>query len=93
MALAVENANAVIEVTDTGRGIPAAALPHIFERFYRQTDPRDSRVTGFGLGLAISKWIVDAHGGTIEAESQEGRGSRFTVRLPLEKSDPEASVS
>jgi len=86
LALAVEDANAVIEVTDTGRGIPSAALPHIFERFYRQTDPRDSRVTGFGLGLAISKWIVDAHGGLIEAESQESRGSRFTVRLPLSAS-------
>jgi len=86
LALAVEDANAVIEVTDTGRGIPSAALPHIFERFYRQTDPRDSRVTGFGLGLAISKWIVDAHGGSIEADSQEGRGSRFTVRLPLSAS-------
>jgi heavy metal sensor kinase len=83
LALAVEDANAVIEVTDTGRGIPAAALPHIFERFYRQTDPRDSRVTGFGLGLAISKWIVDAHGGSIEVNSREGRGSSFTVRLPL----------
>jgi two-component system OmpR family sensor kinase len=90
LALAVEDANAVIEVTDTGRGIPSAALPHIFERFYRQTDPRDSRVTGFGLGLAISKWIVDAHGGSIEADSQEGRGSTFTVRLPLRKSDAEA---
>jgi heavy metal sensor kinase len=86
LALAVEDASAVIEVTDTGRGIPSAALPHIFERFYRQTDPRDSRVTGFGLGLAISKWIVDAHGGTIEVDSQEGRGSRFTVRLPLSAS-------
>jgi signal transduction histidine kinase len=86
LALAVEDTNAVIEVTDTGRGIPSAALPHIFERFYRQTDPRDSRVTGFGLGLAISKWIVDAHGGMIEVDSQEGRGSKFTVRLPLSAS-------
>jgi two-component system OmpR family sensor kinase len=87
LALAVEDSCAVIEVTDTGRGIPASALPHIFERFYRQTDPRDSRVTGFGLGLAISKWIVDAHGGSIEADSQEGRGSKFTVRLPLARNE------
>jgi two-component system, OmpR family, sensor kinase len=83
LSLSVEDSCAVIEVSDTGRGIPAAALPHIFERFYRQTDPRDSRVTGFGLGLAISKWIVDAHGGSIEVDSREGQGSRFTVRLPL----------
>jgi signal transduction histidine kinase len=81
------NDSAVIEVTDTGRGIPASALPHVFERFYRQTDPRDSRVTGFGLGLAISKWIVDAHGGAIEADSEEGRGSKFTVRLPLAQTE------
>ena len=87
LSLSSTDASAVVEVSDTGRGIPPAALPHIFERFYRHTDPRDSRVTGFGLGLAISKWIVDAHGGTIEAESQEGRGSTFTVRLPLQKSD------
>jgi two-component system OmpR family sensor kinase len=83
LSLSVKDSSAVIEVTDTGRGIPASALPHVFERFYRQTDPRDSRVTGFGLGLAISKWIVDAHGGWIEADSREGHGSRFTVRLPL----------
>ena len=87
LSLLVEDSRAVIEVTDTGRGIPASALPHVFERFYRQTDPRDSRVTGFGLGLAISKWIVDAHGGSIEAHSSEGQGSRFTVRLPLAQNE------
>ena len=83
LLLSVKDGFAVIEVSDTGRGIPASALPHIFERFYRQTDPRDSRVTGFGLGLAISKWIADAHGGSIEVVSEEGKGSRFTVRLPV----------
>lgn len=86
LALAVEDSSALIEVSDTGRGIPPAALPHVFERFYRQSDPKDSRVTGFGLGLAISKWIVDAHGGSIRVESAEGKGSRFTVRLPIVKS-------
>ena len=90
LSLSEKDSCALIEVIDTGRGIPASALPHIFERFYRQTDPRDSRVTGFGLGLAISKWIVDAHGGSIDVESQEGHGSTFTVRLPVEKGDAEA---
>ena len=87
LSLAVENSSAVIEVADTGRGIPASALPHIFDRFYRQTDPRDTRVTGFGLGLAISKWIVDAHGGSIEAQSTAGAGTSFIIRLPLAKTN------
>jgi len=85
LALSVIDSFALIEVSDTGRGIPASALPHVFERFYRQTDPRDSRVSGFGLGLAISKWIVDAHGGSIHVESDEGRGSHFTIKLPFQK--------
>jgi heavy metal sensor kinase len=87
LSLGVENSSAVIEVADTGRGIPSNAVPHIFERFYRQTDPRDSRVTGFGLGLAISKWIVDAHGGSIEAQSTEGVGTSFIIRLPLARTN------
>jgi heavy metal sensor kinase len=84
LRLSMIDSFALIEVSDTGRGIPASALPNIFGRFYRQTDPRDSRVTGFGLGLAISKWIVDAHGGSIEVKSEEGAGSHFTVKLPLQ---------
>lgn len=83
LVLSVQDSLALIEISDNGRGITAESLPHIFERFYRRSDPRDSRVTGFGLGLAISKWIVDAHNGSIEVESEQGRGSRFTVRLPL----------
>jgi heavy metal sensor kinase len=86
LAIGVEDSSALIEISDTGRGIPAEAVPHIFERFYRQSDPRDSRVAGFGLGLAISKWIVDGHGGSIEVESREAHGSRFRVRLPLSQS-------
>jgi heavy metal sensor kinase len=85
LVLSVQDTSALVEISDTGRGIPADALPHIFERFYRRSDQRDSRVTGFGLGLAISKWIVDAHNGSIEVESQQGRGSRFTVRLPMKR--------
>jgi heavy metal sensor kinase len=74
---------ALLRVADTGEGIPAEDLPHIFERFYR-ADKSRSRAQGHnGLGLAICKTIVDAHGGSIEASSQMGAGSTFTVKLPL----------
>jgi len=74
---------AVIEVVDTGIGIPAGALPHVFERFYRVDKARSRDAGGAGLGLAIVKSICTAHGGQVEVESAEGRGSRFTVELPL----------
>jgi two-component system sensor histidine kinase BaeS len=72
--------DAVLEVTDTGEGIPAADLPHVFERFQRRADSG-----GSGLGLAIVRDLAAAHGGTVEAESDgvDGRGSCFRVRLPL----------
>jgi heavy metal sensor kinase len=74
---------AVLEVTDTGTGIPAEDLPYIFERFYR-VDKSRARTQGHaGLGLAICKAIVEAHSGSIAAASQPGAGSTFTVRLPL----------
>ena len=72
-----------LTVADTGQGIPAEDLPHLFERFYR-ADKSRSRIQGHnGLGLAICKAIIDAHGGSIEVASQPGSGSTFTVRLPL----------
>ena len=74
---------AVIEVVDTGIGIPAGALPHIFERFFRVDEARSREAGGAGLGLAIVKSICAAHGGQVEVESAEGQGSRFTVELPL----------
>ncbi|HSE98157.1 MAG TPA: ATP-binding protein [Blastocatellia bacterium] len=80
--LKTEGEAAVLEVADTGRGILDEALPRIFDRFYRQSDPSDLRAGGFGLGLAISKWIVEAHHGVVEVESKPGLGSRFIVRLP-----------
>jgi signal transduction histidine kinase len=54
---------------------------HIFERFYRASDVKNNKTDGSGLGLSIAKWIVDAHGGTIEVLNREGVGTRFTVRL------------
>jgi two-component system OmpR family sensor kinase len=78
-----ENGAALLAVADTGEGIPAEDLPHIFERFYR-VDKSRSRIQGrTGLGLAICKAIVDAHSGTIEVSSQPGTGSTFSIKLPL----------
>ena len=72
----------VISVSDTGPGIAPDDIAHVFDRFYR-ADPSRSRATGgSGLGLTIARRLVEAHGGTIEAESRVGEGSRFTVRLP-----------
>ncbi len=69
-------------VEDTGSGIPADHLPHIFERYYRVDSARARSSGGFGLGLAIVQTIVRAHGGTIRAESRLGAGSAFTVTFP-----------
>lgn len=69
---------------DTGPGIPAEDLPHIFERFYRAEKSRTrGKSTGFGLGLSITKWIVEHHGGHIEVNSKEGQGTTFAIWLPL----------
>ncbi|MDQ3427832.1 MAG: ATP-binding protein, partial [Gemmatimonadota bacterium] len=71
-------------VRDTGIGIAPGDLPHIFDRFWR-ADPARSRTgerPGTGLGLAITKWIAEAHGGSITVQSRPGRGTLFTVRLP-----------
>jgi two-component system, OmpR family, sensor kinase len=69
---------------DTGPGISAEDLPHIFERFYRAEKSRTRReTTGFGLGLSIANWIVERHGGRIEVNSQEGKGTTFAIWLPL----------
>lgn len=75
----------VMRVSDTGMGISAGDLPHVFERFYRgdKSRQRENFASGNGLGLSICQSIVIAHGGTIEAESAEGCGATFVVRLPL----------
>jgi len=74
---------ASLEVEDTGIGIPAAARPHIFERFFRVDKARSRELGGAGLGLSIVKSICVAHGGQVDFQSTEGVGSRFKVELPL----------
>lgn len=85
IALTASEVEATIVVRDTGIGIATGDLGHVFERFWR-ADPSRSRSgdrPGAGLGLAISKWITEAHGGSIAVQSRPGRGSTFTVVLPL----------
>ncbi len=72
-----------MDVSDTGIGIPPQDQPFIFERFFRSDRARRAYTGGSGLGLSIVRWIVDAHKGTIAVESAPGKGSTFTVRLPL----------
>lgn len=78
----VNGPHAIVEVSDTGYGIPEEELPHIFDRFRRVKGHRHIAV-GTGLGLAIVKSLVDAHNGEIEVTSTEGEGSRFVVNLPI----------
>jgi heavy metal sensor kinase len=78
----VEDAQSVLIVADTGHGIAKEDLPHIFERFYRVDKARGRERGHWGLGLAISKAIVDAHGGSLQVNSQPGAGTEFTLKLP-----------
>ncbi len=75
----------VIRVHDNGIGISAEDLPHIFDRFYRADASRSTQNGGFGLGLTITKIVLERHAGTIDVQSQLGEGSEFCVRLPIAK--------
>jgi heavy metal sensor kinase len=87
-----EENQAILTIADTGCGIPPEHLPHIFDRFYRVggQDPAASPEKGLGLGLSFVAWIVKAHQGTIHVESQQGKGTVFTLTLPLHPEAPAA---
>ena len=83
LSITEEKAMAVIKVQDTGYGIPATDLPHLFKRFYRVRNNGHDEIEGNGLGLAIVKSIAEAHGGDVTVESEAGKGSCFTLHLPI----------
>ncbi len=86
-----DGAGVRVEVSDSGVGIPPDKLPKIFEKFYQVDNAAQPRQAGSGLGLAIAREIVEAHGGTIGAESEPGEGTRFTVILPERPPPPRAA--
>jgi two-component system, OmpR family, phosphate regulon sensor histidine kinase PhoR len=81
--LGATESRVLLQVADTGEGIPAGELPRIFERFYRVDKARARKTGGTGLGLAIVRHVAEGHGGTVRAESELGQGSTFTVTLPV----------
>ncbi len=93
LILEKEDKQLLLKIQDEGIGIPKNEQIRIFEKFYRGKEASHFSTTGTGLGLTIVKQIVEAHGGTIEVESEIGKGSRFVVRLPLcEVSSPQSTV-
>jgi|GEM_PF-2674615 len=89
---AQERAWATIQIADTGVGIPAEELPHIFERFFRGAESRENQTPGAGLGLAIVKELVELHGGWVTVKSQVGVGTTFTIALPRAGNPKELQV-
>jgi heavy metal sensor kinase len=81
----------IVTISNTGEGIPAEHLPHLFERFYRIDNARTRASGGFGLGLAISRAIVQAHHGQIDVDSKPGVGTTFTITLPGRENDQTAA--
>jgi two-component system phosphate regulon sensor histidine kinase PhoR len=86
--LAVEGKGAVVTVADTGMGIPKDELPKLWTEFYRASNARQSDIVGTGLGLSIVKRLVASFGGLVTLESEEGKGTTFTVSLPLVEVEP-----
>jgi signal transduction histidine kinase len=86
----IEKEQIAIVVADTGVGIPPHDLPRLFERYYRGSNV--SGIVGTGVGLNLVKMVVDLHGGDIAVDSTEGRGARFTVRLPVDSKAPADSI-
>jgi signal transduction histidine kinase len=84
---------AVVQISDTGIGIPPAELGHIFEPFFRVDTGRARSEGGSGLGLAIVQRIAEAHGGRVEVESRMNKGSTFSVFLPVDLADQPQSTS
>jgi signal transduction histidine kinase len=98
LQLAQHGKEVSLVVLDNGPGIPEAALPHLFERFYRVDGARSGRGNGSGLGLAIVRWLVSQHGGSVTVRSRVGEGSAFEVILPAyqgagEPAEPKGRVS
>jgi two-component system phosphate regulon sensor histidine kinase PhoR len=83
VTVSVDEDSAIVEIADTGAGIPTRDLERVFERFYRVDAARSRRTGGTGLGLSIAKHVIESHGGTISARSQLDVGSTFTIRLPV----------
>lgn len=83
IALRVADGRAQVLVSDTGAGIAADELPLIFDRFFRASSSHRSATPGTGLGLGIARSLVEAHGGTLTVDSEPGRGTTFTISLPL----------
>ena len=92
VGLKCDAASVEISVEDTGCGIPTDHLPHIFNRFYRVpgADAGPNPERGLGLGLSFVAWIAKAHGGTVHVDSTPGKGTRFSITLPLESGVPAA---
>ena len=83
VTLTQSNGSAIAEFRDTGIGVSAEDLPHIFDRFYRADKARSREFGGVGLGLSIARWVAEVHRGSIEVQSTPGAGSVFRIRLPL----------
>lgn len=90
--LRASESDAYISVRDTGIGIPAESLPHLFDAFYRATNAQSSRISGMGIGLAVVRDVAALHGGNVTVESEEGKGSTFTICLPLAATVPVAGA-